>query len=68
MALSCEIKAKEEMCWALEKAKEESQKQQEALAMQASKLIITLFIFNPFWTHFFPSLLSFSVQTIALFI
>ncbi|PIO22781.1 hypothetical protein AB205_0027460, partial [Aquarana catesbeiana] len=41
VALSCEIKAKEEMCFALERAKEESQKHQEALSMQASNLIVT---------------------------
>ncbi|XP_018410933.1 PREDICTED: TATA element modulatory factor isoform X1 [Nanorana parkeri] len=42
VALSCEIKAKEEMCFALEKAKEETQKQQEALAMQVTDLRIAL--------------------------
>nr|DBA18607.1 TPA: hypothetical protein GDO54_016838 [Pyxicephalus adspersus] len=42
VALSCEIKAKEEICMALEKAKEESQKQQEALAMQVADLRIAL--------------------------
>lgn len=42
VALSCEIKAKEEMCSALEKAKEESQKQQEALAIQVADLRLAL--------------------------
>ncbi|KAM5148365.1 TATA element modulatory factor [Mantella aurantiaca] len=42
VALSCEIKAKEEICLALEKAKEETQKQQEALAMQVTDLRIAL--------------------------
>ncbi|XP_063282870.1 TATA element modulatory factor isoform X2 [Pelobates fuscus] len=42
VALSCEIKAKEEMCFALEKAKEESQKQQESLAIQVADLRVTL--------------------------
>ncbi|XP_071984591.1 TATA element modulatory factor [Engystomops pustulosus] len=42
VALSCEIKAKEEMCLALEKAKEESQKQQEALAIQVADLRVAL--------------------------
>ncbi|XP_068110046.1 TATA element modulatory factor [Hyperolius riggenbachi] len=42
VALSCEIKAKEEMCLALEKAKEESHKQQEALAMQVGDLRMAL--------------------------
>ncbi|KAM4722207.1 TATA element modulatory factor isoform 2-T2 [Rhinophrynus dorsalis] len=42
VALSCEIKAKEEMCFALEKAKEESQKQQEALANQVADLRLAL--------------------------
>ncbi|XP_075690130.1 TATA element modulatory factor [Rhinoderma darwinii] len=42
VALSCEIKAKEEMCFALEKAKEESQKQREALAIQVADLRLAL--------------------------
>lgn len=42
VALSCEIKAKEEMCSALEKAKEDSQKQQEALAIQVADLRLAL--------------------------
>ncbi|KAM9326770.1 TATA element modulatory factor [Gastrophryne carolinensis] len=42
VALSCEIKAKEEMCLVLEKAKEETQKQQEALVMQVADLRIAL--------------------------
>ncbi|XP_073448310.1 TATA element modulatory factor [Aquarana catesbeiana] len=42
VALSCEIKAKEEMCFALERAKEESQKHQEALSMQVTDLRIAL--------------------------
>ncbi|XP_069592630.1 TATA element modulatory factor [Ranitomeya imitator] len=42
VALSCEIRAKEEMCSALEKAKEESQKQQEALAIQVADLRLAL--------------------------
>ncbi|XP_040262525.1 TATA element modulatory factor [Bufo bufo] len=42
VALSCEIRAKEEMCLALEKAKEESQKQQEALAIQVADLRLAL--------------------------
>ncbi|KAM8931154.1 TATA element modulatory factor [Pelodytes ibericus] len=42
VALSCEIKAKEEICFALEKAKEESQKQQEALAIQVVDLRMAL--------------------------
>ncbi|XP_069823012.1 TATA element modulatory factor [Dendropsophus ebraccatus] len=42
VALSCEIKVREEMCLALEKAKEESQKQQEALAIQVADLRLAL--------------------------
>ncbi|CAI9602611.1 unnamed protein product [Staurois parvus] len=42
VALSCEIKAKEEMCLVLEKAKEETHKQQEALGMQVTDLRIAL--------------------------
>ncbi|KAM4023060.1 TATA element modulatory factor [Anomaloglossus baeobatrachus] len=42
VALSCEIKAKEEMGLALEKMKEESQKQQEALAIQVADLRLAL--------------------------
>uniref|UniRef100_A0A8C5R5S5 TATA element modulatory factor 1 n=1 Tax=Leptobrachium leishanense TaxID=445787 RepID=A0A8C5R5S5_9ANUR len=42
VALSCEIKAKEEICLVLEKAKEESQRQQEALAIQVADLRLTL--------------------------
>uniref|UniRef100_F6VGA5 TATA element modulatory factor 1 n=1 Tax=Xenopus tropicalis TaxID=8364 RepID=F6VGA5_XENTR len=41
-ALSCELRAKEELCFALEKAKEESQKQQEALAIQVTDLRLAL--------------------------
>ncbi|XP_053325419.1 TATA element modulatory factor [Spea bombifrons] len=41
-ALSCEIKVKEEMYLAVEKAKEESQKQQEALAIQVADLRMAL--------------------------
>ncbi|KAM4651597.1 TATA element modulatory factor [Discoglossus pictus] len=42
VALSCEIKAKEELSFALEKVKEESQKQQEALAIQVADLRLAL--------------------------
>ncbi|XP_063797009.1 TATA element modulatory factor [Pseudophryne corroboree] len=42
VALSCEMKAKEEMCFALEKAKEESQKQQEILVIQVADLRLAL--------------------------
>ncbi|OCT83464.1 TATA element modulatory factor [Xenopus laevis] len=41
-ALSCELRAKEELCFALEKAKEESQKQREALAIQVTDLRLAL--------------------------
>ncbi|OCT85945.1 hypothetical protein XELAEV_18024114mg [Xenopus laevis] len=42
VALSCELRAKEELCFALERAKEESQKQQEALAIQVTDLRLAL--------------------------
>ncbi|KAG9483572.1 hypothetical protein GDO78_009472 [Eleutherodactylus coqui] len=42
VALSFEIRAKEEMSLAVEKAKEESQKQQEALAIQVADLRLAL--------------------------
>ncbi|XP_075430400.1 TATA element modulatory factor isoform X1 [Ascaphus truei] len=42
VALSCEIRAKGELCVALEKAKEESQQQQEALGIQVADLRLAL--------------------------
>ncbi|XP_075039513.1 TATA element modulatory factor [Mixophyes fleayi] len=42
VVLSCEMKAKEELCYALERAKEESQKQQEILVIQVSDLRLAL--------------------------
>ncbi|XP_078517603.1 TATA element modulatory factor-like [Lissotriton helveticus] len=41
-ALSCEIRAKEELCLALEKAQEEGRQQQEALALQVADLRLAL--------------------------
>lgn len=41
-ALSCEIRAKEQLCLALEKAQEEGRQQQEALALQVADLRLAL--------------------------